>query len=841
MQVFRVSPTVLDARGGQLLHIVGDFPASAPLQVRLQYGGQSVLAYGGIAGQGTRLTIYGNAFDVTSPAAPSGASFPMSISLRVEMADDPAQFADSPSALSFNRPTYASQTFALRGLFPPIDATGPRDLQAVQSEGPLLPGAVLPHVLDALGEAFTEFGGTRSSFVTFPASKGATSLTVDSTTGMVSGGHILLGQAIYTFDSFTHDTYVGLRAEDGPRVGLLQDVAAGDEVVDVTSKSRLLGRLHESYFLGSADGPDLSVCGRNYGLTRDPSIRDDATYAAACLAIAYGPRGTLQGLRMALDAMVGPGNYSLREDTLNYPCRVFVDLPQSLTLGQTATGRTYLSGPRPVAATDAQTLTLPSPVYGLNRVVRPSLEDTQDTQGVRPSPPWTYTGTNELADVSVHPDAPGLGCVRFEPAASIYRVPRDASDAADTTVSMTLRMTPGTPSTPDIGTGIAFGVQSANRLAAVGIYTNGAGALKLAPCDALGAISGTRFLTVQTGNFVEVSLHPLPSGAWELTAGGQHLKFSGLSYTATPTGAFVGRLAAAGAGAPTIDIGSLRLSVQPSRNFAQAMGSSAQVQSGSGQQVVLDEPLVARMTPGQSIRIQGSQVTIQAPGFSSGPAGSNDGDYQVVSIDSPVTATVRRFVRTDGVLGSSATAINQLDLPKPVFSYPQDLGRQVVIDGTGNNAGTYVVAQLVDALGQVCTLPYPRSCPSVRLVRPDGSVPDFNSQTKVAFDLRPSFVSESSLRWVIDQAFDLVENGSDVRADFWQPLPDGSATYDVTYNDHLGGTLIDGQSPVVVLQKEGPPPVFNFYPAYIASPLSYVGNYLSELCAAGVRAVVNIV
>lgn len=841
MRVDSISPNAVDVRGGTPITLTGDLPASTPLQVRLTVNGTELLCYSGQAGQGTQSVAYGSSVTFISPAWPPGVTTPSIATVRLEPVSDPSSGVDAATGLKILPPTFGNHVFGLRGLFPPIDATGPRTLQAVQTEGGPLPGAVLPHLLDALGECFTAFGGTRSSFAAQPAAVGAVQVVVQSTLGSGDTGQLLIGGTVYSYESKGDQSYDGLQAKNSTSQGLLDAVAEGDEVALVSYNQSLIGQMHEATFLGSAHGADLSVCGRNLGLTRDPAIPDDATYARAALAIAYGPRGTMLGLRTALDAMVGPGNYTLREDTEKYPCKVFVDLPEALTLGQNSTGRTYLSGPRPQTPVDAQTFPLPAPVYGLNRITTTDLDDTQVLPGTRPVPPWQYSGSQETTDVSVHPDAPGLGCIRFESSAGVYRAARPTADAQQTTLSVTLRLTPSSGSAANTKTGIVLGVQAGPQSVAIGVLTDENGVLKLVQVDGSGAPVGTRFLRPRSTSLVDVSLTPLgATGDWEASVGGRSLRLSPIASSAGSPGAFVGRLAAADAGAPTVDVAELRVSGRSARNYAQAIGTSAQVQSGAPQQVVLEQPLAQSMQPGASIHLRGSQQAIRAPGQSTGPSGSNDGDYTVVSVDGPSSLTLRRFARSDAVLGSNASAQNQLDLPQPAFLYPADLGRQVTVGGMGSNSGTYFVAQLIDQQGQACSLPYVRACPSARLVKADGSAPNFVSQTKASVDVRPAFVSESGLKWTIDQGFSLEENGSDVLVRLWQPLPDASASYQVTYDDNLGGTIVDGTSPVMVLQQPGPPAAFNVYPAFIADPLSYVSSYINQITAAGVRAVVNV-
>lgn len=835
MRLDAVDPEVLDVRGGTPLRIEGSFPAAAPVRVRLRAGANSRWAYGGVAGSGQRVQVFGSSFVVISPSWIDVAEV-KEVSLRVELADDPTEGVDWPAPITVAPPAYADHTFALRSLYPPIDATGPRSLEAARTEAPPLPGALLAPLLDAFGEAFSAFGGTRSTWLLQPADAGAAQVEVAGTAGMLPSGQVLLGGEVYAYSGRTAASLLGLRARGADDDGLRAGAPAGTALTDISPLARQLGALHEAYFLDSAQGIDLSTCGRNLGLSRDPSIRSDATYAAACRAIAYGPRGTLLGLRTALDAMVGAGNYRLREDTQAFPCRVFVDLPQSLTLAQQTTGRTYPGGAQAIQPSDATTLPLPTIAYGLSRVALPDTDDVQGGNGQRLAPPWDYLGADEGAEVAVHNTPPEPLALSFAAGADAYALPLFDDEEAEVCLSACLRLRTGGQAGDS---GILLALRLGGQSAGLRLSQSADGRLSLQPCDAAGAALDAAALSWPAGRMVEAQVRRSGDGVWTLRAGRQGVRVTPRT-AAGAAQAILGRIAAPAAGTPVADVGTVRLAFRPGRNFAEARGRDALADDSAPQDILLEQPLAGRLRPGTRLRLGPSRVAIRAPGRSTGPAGSNAGSFEVVSSQGADTLRLRRFARRDAVLGSASAAVNQMDLPEAALRYPEDIGRQVQVQGTGSNAGIYRIADLLDELGQVCTLPYPRACPGARLLRGDGSVPDFVAQAGAAIEVQPVFADEAGLTWRVGQGFDLSTTDTDASVELYQPLPDASRPYAVTYYDHPGDTVVDAVAPVVVLQRKGPPAVFNVQPAYVADPLAYVGTYLNQLTAAGVRAVVSV-
>jgi hypothetical protein len=436
--------------------------------------------------------------------------------------------------------------------------------------------------------------------------------------------------------------------------------------------------------------------------------------------------------------------------------------------------------------------------------------------------------------VRVVSSGPGAGGFVLTSTATLYAAELAPEAFRRLELSLLMRPVQG-PGTVPGSTGLAWGVAHGGKLALARIDTANNGALSLQVCDRGGQALAVPALSVQADAFVEVSWRRIQPDAWVLQAGSQSLVVhDAILPSSSDSWGQLLRFGAAATNVADILFGSLRLFVDQGQNYAEASG-----QASVAAQTLTFDRAYPELQVGQQVVLAGSAAQIRSPGQNLGPSGSNDGAYLVDAV-SASAATLIRFRRQDAVLGSQAAASNQMDLPDAALRYPQDLGRQVVIAGQSGNAGTYYISALIDALGQVCRLPYARRCASCLLVSANGSTPIFVSEASTPVVVQPAFVTESGLAYRIAVGFALVPSGANVQLRLYQPLPDASLPYDITYDDHLGSTLIDEQEPVVV--QTGDDPVrFSTYPIYFEDSLSFVGNYLDQLTVAGVRAVVDVV
>ena len=177
---------------------------------------------------------------------------------------------------------------------------------------------------------------------------------------------------------------------DGPR-GLEADLPVLAEIVDLSVTYSAVDTYRRAFVVETAEGEDLSIVGRNVGVAR-PSVLDDIRFRRLVQAIAYAPRGTVYALELALDALLGQGNWEIFEDltlgSINHPASVYVRRTRAQELD--LEGKTFMDGSEARPATNSTTVVVTNTP---RRVVGVRLED--EPGGRLISPPLLFgPGTN---------------------------------------------------------------------------------------------------------------------------------------------------------------------------------------------------------------------------------------------------------------------------------------------------------------------------------------------------------------------------------------------------------------------------------------------------------------
>lgn len=207
--------------------------------------------------------------------------------------------------------------------------------------------------------------GQRVTRLTSPLLETETgSMSVESTNGFgkwVDGTDIsrvlINGEIIEaaTRTTTTLDTLTrGVRFTDPPPVH-----AEGSLVFDLSENRSAYDRTRRGFVVDFAIGEDLDIIGSNLGLTRCPGVDDD-TWREIIKAVAYLPKQTLDAFSQALTALLGPGNFNVREDLISSPYQVFVEIV--VAIATTLKGRFILNGGEPQPTTGANTVDTTYPI-----------------------------------------------------------------------------------------------------------------------------------------------------------------------------------------------------------------------------------------------------------------------------------------------------------------------------------------------------------------------------------------------------------------------------------------------------------------------------------------------
>lgn len=121
-----VAPRYAERRGGGRIVLLGQFDKGVPLRLALSDGPRSWPCHSGIAGQGTVLVPVGQQLSAVLPALPPDAPSPLALVLTP--LDGGVVQSLSAFGIDVVAPFYDSQTYALRSVWAPVFATGPREI-----------------------------------------------------------------------------------------------------------------------------------------------------------------------------------------------------------------------------------------------------------------------------------------------------------------------------------------------------------------------------------------------------------------------------------------------------------------------------------------------------------------------------------------------------------------------------------------------------------------------------------------------------------------------------------------------------------------------------------------
>lgn len=190
----------------------------------------------------------------------------------------------------------------------------------------------------AIADTLFEFSGYLTTRVDGAQSAGATTLTVESTNQFPTSGTLVIGGEKVLYTGVTTTTFTGITDEDGV-AGLPSDVRDRDPVTDYSRDLTQIDDLRASFLVATAEGRELDILGRNYGLTR-PRGTSDAEWRALLQVMIFVEAQTVYACEQVLDVIWGSGNYTLYEDLESDMHTVYVSYP--IGGGDTPLGKTWL-------------------------------------------------------------------------------------------------------------------------------------------------------------------------------------------------------------------------------------------------------------------------------------------------------------------------------------------------------------------------------------------------------------------------------------------------------------------------------------------------------------------
>ncbi len=688
----------------------------------------------------------------------------------------------------------------------------------------------------AIGQALALYGGARQTRLTEQAPLGADMFHVEHLEDWPILGRVSVGGITYTYRRRTEDTLLGIEAVIGgtavPGVAALHPPLSG--VMDLSQTYSELDALRGSLFLPTAAGEDLATLGRGFGVPRDESLSGDEQYRSVIRAIAYAPATSISALTNALDALMGPGNYSIDEDPIASPGKVFITVSYAARASISPVGRFYLPGLLVQAPQSDGSIRIPASLRAPMPLRLAPYSAAQDCTAALPSAGggWTYQNGTETADCQMVPEgAQGQ-------TASISRLGGRYVSTAPTYL-------PG-------GTSRLGLLVSVLNPAGLAVQPGGCGG---SVCDgerwAAWSLVGPspQICLIDTSGNVLAGPTTLPSGfqhiSLTLDNAGATLRLAGrlvlrcarsrLSSQTARGAAFGNLLGVAhpgtGSNAPQMRLRWVGALAKTPRDFACSQGSNASV-SGPAAVTLPGLPMPASAV-GRSLWLSGATQRNALGGTASG-------HYRIASVSGSNSAVLVGDTRTNGALARDAAGKSYLsaDASTP-FVYPDDLGKTVVVTSPAGSgvAGSYTIQGLYDPSSgaDLASFATPLRQRSLRARLGGGTV---LATDGVTYRVDPAFVSDACA-FLFDLLPASQADGDAVRLTPAQALPLPQASYTVSETAILGGQLEPTADTQTLQTDPGPPPVYDRYPFYLESPFEALESYLPSLTAAGVAAVLR--
>jgi len=727
-----------------------------------------------------------------------------------------------------------------------LDAAGnPMDAGGLTLDfiAPAAPGqrgdlGVLEALTGVMGEANNGLAGLRMTRLTAVAAQGDTSFLVESTLDWEDSGLVSLDGVKYAYTGKTISSLTGItHIQAGASIaGAATDHRDDSVVVDITRAYSALDLLRRALLVDYAEGADLYALGRNIGVSRLPMFSDDDQFREVIKALAYNPKGTVYGLELALEALVGAGNYEIYEDRVLYPGRVFIRISSTYFESDTPAGKAYL-GDLETVEVDAGlgSVTLGAAPLRVNRIKTHPLQADFDLRSQIPSAasaefpegttsyPWTYAGSE--AEGTAVANNPGLYTGFISTGGTVYYEVSDADGAALSSGfgKFSMRALIAIPTGAALGTGAAqlqWGAANGARKVRTSIIQGTTGAtFKVALTDGSSVLGSA--VELDRDEFHDIAVISDGTIA-ELWVNGSLEESQAVTAFAVDSGHYADFGCLSGLSTLGFFVKEISVAFNNLEDFWAYYGTAGTVATANPTQFDdnLGTPELGAGDVGKAICITDSAIT-------NAQGGNNNGRFVVATYVSPGIVTLEGPLRPDyaDVTTSSRVVIDDAD----AFQFPDDLGKTIVLSGSSlGNDGSYTIDKLLEPETLVDLESFASPVAQKTNVC-EVTVSTLAVEQDLAYRLDPAFATESGLDWVLSDAGSLAGAVGTLRESLW-----GSGIWlDVQHTDVLSAQAAHSAAENEVLTA-GPPATYELYPFYLSDILEFVEAYLDDLTVAGV-------
>lgn len=721
----------------------------------------------------------------------------------------------------------------------------------------------LAGVLGAIGEADNKIGGYRVTRLMDPVDVGEDVFPVEDVYEWLDAGRVAIDGVVYSYTNKGPGRLSGIThlfhgdVVRGARKLHSRDAA----VLDLGNPYNAVQKLRRSFLVDYAEEEDLNTIGRNLGVFRYPYLPLDDTYREIVKALAYNPRGTLYGIRLALDAMVGEGNYELIEDLIRHPCTVYIKLASGLLVEAKNIGHAYLqSVESPVVDGSSQLAMTDFPcsrghqesvvwrdlkfLHPFSGSVRPSDVLTEDFDGDVGTPLWDFVGTDESTQVT-----PGTDYVTITNASTSNPAYYRAYTRSDFTgdeqgwkVSMLFKIPTGfCHNTSYLQWGMK--VHDGKKTVACGVgYNLLTHSVRLV--DGTTGIGNSANILEDTWYEVTLEKRISKRGAFESAASEAHeivLSLNGKEISRYPYWDFSDVAVDS-----YVAFGSLTHVVltNTAKGYIKHVGVTVEARQDladglfDGRVGNVDANTLDN-APADTFHAEdiGKRVITRYSTVTNAYGGNNNGIWKILARTSATQVTLVGEDHTDAFVDTGNP--KQISADSPVFQFPDDLGRKIVITNSINgNNGTYTIAKLFqDGTGKDLAADFDTPVREKASVCEVAESVAFVTEGGLTFHLEPNFTLED-MAFTLSDASDVVSVGGlpklQIRGNFSAGSAVNKSTY-LSYSRVLTGQILLDSNPVLSVISEVPLR-YSHYPFYLTDPLGYVRSYLDDLTAAGVIA-----
>lgn len=706
----------------------------------------------------------------------------------------------------------------------------------------------------AIGQSDDEIGGVRATRLREVASLGDTVLSVDGVHDWPAAGRAAVDGVVYTYSAKTAETLEGIAyLDEGVEVsGTKQQHREESMVLDISRQYSAIDLARRMLLVEYAEAGYLDVLGRNLGVLRHPEVADDDIFRAVVKALAYNPRGTVYGIQLMLDALLGAGNYEIFEDLIKHPNTVFIRIDGSAAAADVFYGKAYLEAPEYRPADTSTEITLAQAATAIGRVLlkdevvdtetdlaRPSTQMVEEYSGATPVAVWAFVGSDEATEVDIL--TAGGGCIEFDSGGPAYykHLARIQPESSARAAILATIPTAATLNAAD-GRQAALVIRDMGKAFGFGIYSDTGStfvAQLMHPLTGTAVGSGA---VLQRDTWYELGVRRLDTEV-ELLVNNVVVQVEDTATFPASTDHEIdfGNVSSGVAENPRLRVKRVWAGIETDTDYWAARRVDGAVATADPDRLTVGAVFFSPTDAGKMVRTYNSAVAKTE-------GGNNNGTWQAGSVADAQNIDLRGFT-DDGADVDSANPARVV-LPATAFRklrYPDDLGNVLVLeDSAFGNEGPYIITKilqegtLADYAGFDTVLEAESTICEVEVSL--GTPASFVSELNLTWRIDPAFVTEAGLSLELSDAGSMLGTALTLR----QALPAFAGGYEVVLailaTRIFTSQLLEDTSVRVVLTQDVPRE-YSHYPFYLILPLAYVRRYLDELTAAGIIAELVIV